>query len=198
MNPRIFAALAVGLFVACNAQVLPVAENGGGDAGPGQDSGGNNGQDSGSSGGNDGGNGADGNTAKDGGSPQCGDAGGFSCLCGEVVCVDGQWTCTSCGTDGGPGGCSPPCGAGSICVRDQVMGGAVVLPDDAGGCPSGYYSNGSICERDPSFFCAPLPSGCNGTVTCGCAGTLCTTQQTCPYQCRNATSNEVDCECDVP
>ncbi len=95
-------------------------------------------------------------------------------------------------------GCTPPCGPGSVCVRDQVVGGALVLPDDAGACPVGRHLTGDRCERDPTFSCAATPAQCSGAVDCSCAATLCTQQGSCPYQCTSATSTEVECTCPVP
>src|SRR5262245_56758492 len=129
MKTRLFlpACASVLLYAACNGQVLPIAENE-------DDSGANHG---GQSGGDrsgaldvrDGGSAVDSALPPiDGGSASCGDAGGNSCLCGELVCVDGQWTCTSCPIDGGAAGC-PACKQGEVCVRDQVAGGALFPVD---------------------------------------------------------------------
>jgi hypothetical protein len=202
MNSRLFSEFAtLALVAACSGSVVPIAENGGdsGTGGQGQDAANGNGGDGSASGGADAGATEGGNKPFDGGSSDCGDSGGNSCFCGELVCVDGQWTCTSCQIDGGPGGCSPACQAAEVCVRDLTQGGAIILASDAGTCPSGRHPENGICQRDPTYYCAPLPSACSGApLTCDCAGTLCTTQQSCMYQCRGTTANEVDCECDVP
>jgi hypothetical protein len=209
MNSRLFSGCAaLALVAACSGAVLPVAENGSDSGTGGSDNGGqakdsgngsssSGGQDGSSSGNQDAGS-PDVGSSSDGGSAGCGDAGGNSCLCGEQVCVNGQWTCTSCAVDGGPDGCNPACQSGQVCVRDQIVGGAQFFVDDAGMCPIGYYPNGIYCERVPTYYCAPFPLGCNGALSCACAGSICTTQQTCQYVCRGTSGNEIDCECDVP
>jgi hypothetical protein len=78
---------------------------------------------------------------------------------------------------GGSGGasatdCSPACGSGQICVGSGTEGGAIIVPNDAGVCPTGTHPSGStptFCQNDLSYGCKPLPSGCNGTLTCACA-----------------------------
>lgn len=82
---------------------------------------------------------------------------------------------------GGGGGmtCSPACGSGSICVGTGTEGGALIMPDDAGVCPSGRHPSGNICVTDLSYACMTIPSGCGGTVTCACASSLCPASHTC-------------------
>src|SRR5690242_4234493 len=49
--------------------------------------------------------------------------------------------------DAGAAGCKPPCGPGTVCVRDQINGGAVLLPTDGGVCPQGTHLQGDFCQR---------------------------------------------------
>jgi hypothetical protein len=92
-------------------------------------------------------------------------------------------------------GCDPACGAGSICVRTQTLGGALIQPDDAGVCPSGTYlvpSGGTgpgFCEGNPSFACAPRPAACTGALSCDCAASACPPAHTC----QNDTPSEINC-----
>ena len=92
------------------------------------------------------------------------------------------------GGAGGAGGetagttpCSPGCGAESICVGTGTVGGAIITANDAGVCPTGTHPTGidNRCDHDLSYACMPIPAGCGGTVTCTCAGSLCTTPHTC-------------------
>ena len=80
--------------------------------------------------------------------------------------------------------CSPACAAGSICVASGSVGGAVILPNDAGVCPSGTHlalSGGALglCTRDLNYSCVTIPAECGGTVTCACAASLCTPPAVC-------------------
>jgi len=91
------------------------------------------------------------------------------------------------GAQGGQGGlgagggmtCSPVCGNRSICVATGTEGGALIMPNDAGVCPSGRHLNGQTCVSDLSYVCMTIPAGCAGTVTCACASSLCSTLHTC-------------------
>jgi hypothetical protein len=101
---------------------------------------------------------------------------------------------------GGAGGgdCTPACGTGSVCVGTGTEGGVVIAPNDAGVCPTGsHLSGGSVpyCQRDLSYGCQPIPAGCNGTITCACAGTLCPSG---PYICQVSSSGELTCVEEVP
>jgi len=85
-------------------------------------------------------------------------------------------------------GCGPACNADSVCVKEQVSGGAHIPEDDAGACPQGDHSNGSgACERDPTYTCQSIPAGCNGTVSCACAQALCS------GSCQRASQTQIDC-----
>jgi hypothetical protein len=147
----------------------------------------------------------------DGGLVACpADAGGNTCLCGSPVCVNGQWTCspTPCVTQPDSGTpsdtCNPPCASGSICIRDQVLGGPLVLPEQGpdGGlaCPTGRHVENDQCVNDPTFTCmgAPHCLGIQWACTTQCLSQFCTQQQSCMYQCKSATPGQVNCECDVP
>jgi len=89
------------------------------------------------------------------------DAGGQA---GHTQGADGGMTCTS------------ACASDSICVARGSEGGAVILPNDAGVCPSGMHLAGELldfCTPDLSYSCVTIPAECGGTVTCACAGWLC-------------------------
>jgi hypothetical protein len=130
----------------------------------------------------------------DGGSVPCGDAGGNPCLCGQPTCVGGKWTCTTCPADGGASGCNPACTSGEVCLRAQTIGGAIFYVDEAGACPPMRHPEGNLCVQNPTFSCAPIPSGCGGTPTCACASPLCAA----PCNCTDASAAEIDCVCFAP
>jgi hypothetical protein len=188
---------------ACSGGILPVAQDGADSGVDGGGGGGSSGTSSGgsssggSSGTSSGGSSSGGSSSGglDGGGACPADAGGNACLCGPLICVAGQWTCGSCNLDAGAAECNPPCGVGSVCVKDQVNGGAVFLLQDGGTCPAGRHPNGDHCDRDPTFACAPAPS-C--ALDCTCAATLCTGQSSCGYTCESTTSSQVNCACNVP
>ncbi len=85
------------------------------------------------------------------------------------------------GGQGGAGGmtCSPACSTGSTCVGTGIEGGALILPNDAGVCPSGRHPSGNICEDGLACACMPIPAGCGGTVSCTCASSLCPASHAC-------------------
>lgn len=90
-------------------------------------------------------------------------------------------------------GCGPACNRGSVCVKEQVSGGARIPEDDAGACPQGEHPNGSgTCERDATYMCQPIPAACNGTVSCACAQGLCF------GSCQNASQTQIECLALVP
>ncbi len=106
------------------------------------------------------------------------------------------------GTGGSGGGsasdCVPACGTGSVCVGSGIEGGALITPNDAGVCPTGTHSSGGsnpICEHDLSYSCKPIPSGCNGTITCTCAAALCPSGG---YACQVTSAKEMTCIEAVP
>ena len=91
---------------------------------------------------------------------------------------------TGTGGSGGQGGsgamtCSPACGSGSICVGTGTEGGALIMPNDAGVCPSGRHLSGNFCASDLAYACMTIPAGCGGTVTCACASSLCPALHSC-------------------
>ncbi len=99
------------------------------------------------------------------------------------------------GGSGGAGGgnCTPACLTGSVCVGTGTEGGALIMPNDAGVCPAGSHPSGgtvAFCERDLAYGCQPIPAGCNGTITCACASTLCPSG---PYTCQTPSAGELDC-----
>jgi hypothetical protein len=98
------------------------------------------------------------------------------------------------GTDGGGGSCNGmACPDGEVCVREQVLGGAIMLPD-GGTCASGWHVVGDRCERVPTFRCAAIPAGCTSGITCTCASSLC---RSCTM-CISASTDLVRCDCLAP
>ena len=75
--------------------------------------------------------------------------------------------------------CSPACASGSVCVATGTEGGAVIMPNDAGVCPTGRHLSGNFCASDLAYACMAIPAGCGGTVTCACASSLCPTLHNC-------------------
>jgi hypothetical protein len=81
------------------------------------------------------------------------------------------------------------CAGGTVCVRSQILGGACLLPGDAG-CPPGYMAGAQCCVRDPSYACADRPVACAAALTCGCAAaTLCSGGSVC----MTPSPDEIDC-----
>ena len=142
------------------------------------------------------------------------DAGADTRLCEQGLCVRPYVCVRSCGapaeytgccmcdpplfddyngqacSDGGTVACGTlTCGAGTVCVRTQTVGGALILPTD-GGCPPGTSLSGSTCERDPTWACAPRPASCGSSLTCTCAAaTLCTSG----HMCTMPASSQINC-----
>jgi hypothetical protein len=71
------------------------------------------------------------------------------------------------------------CGAGSLCVKYQAVGGFLIPPDDAGRCPPGMLVAPEFlgaCSPAPGYACQAIPSTCASTVSCSCAASsLCET-----------------------
>jgi hypothetical protein len=99
------------------------------------------------------------------------------------------------GAQGGASGtdCSPHCDTSSVCVGTGTQGGAVIQPD-AGVCPPGRHVQNNLCVQDLAYQCSPIPSACNGTVTCSCAATSLCSGRTC----LSASPTEVLCVLQVP
>jgi hypothetical protein len=56
----------------------------------------------------------------------------------------------------------------------EVGGGIIVLPNDAGACPSGMELGASgRCDPIPTYTCATWPVACMGAVSCSCASVRC-------------------------
>jgi len=90
-------------------------------------------------------------------------------------------------------GCTPACATGSVCVGSGTQGGAVYFAD-AGVCPPGRHAENNVCLQDLTYECMPIPSACNGTVTCSCAAAaLCAARP-----CISANATEVRCVQLVP
>src|SRR5450432_1155127 len=84
-------------------------------------------------------------------------------------------------------GCGPECSSGSICVSQQVSGGATIESNDAGACPADTHAtSGGRCDRDPSYACAVIPASCGATVDCACASSVC-------QGCQSVAAGQVNC-----
>lgn len=117
----------------------------------------------------------------------------------DCRCVPPPDAATDATSSGDAGACGTvTCGAGQVCVREQVLGGALVLPDDAGMCPPGYQPGDPgtrACVRDPTYRCADRPAACaGGALSCGCAGSLCTGCT----MCMGVTDSTINCLCLAP
>ena len=124
---------------------------------------------------------------------QC--ATGAYCLAGNAQCISADSPCPPPPNDGGASasGCGI-CAPGTVCVRNQVIGGAFI-PPDAGRCPDGRVmvpESPNSCALPPTYYCAPIPAVCGGTPTCTCAASLC------QYPCETADANLVFCLERVP
>lgn len=88
--------------------------------------------------------------------------------------------------------CGPtPCVPGSSCVITRTTGGPCLAPNDAGVCPPPTIKEGVCCTFVTiNFACHPTPAGCGGTLSCGCASSLCDF-----CSCKGASGNDLDCEC---
>ena len=82
----------------------------------------------------------------------------------------------------GDAGICGSCGPTSVCVESQTLGGAVIVPDDAGQCPQGRVLSAgppARCDLAPSYACRLLPAACNtapgstAIAHCTCAASLC-------------------------
>jgi hypothetical protein len=95
------------------------------------------------------------------------------------------------GSTSGTMTCNPACGSGSVCVGTGTSGGAIIVANDAGVCPPGTHPTGfeNRCDNDLGYACQPIPAGCNGTVTCACASSLCASLHTC----QSASNSGVTC-----
>jgi len=92
------------------------------------------------------------------------------------------------------------CKTGDICVGHRTVGGAFIIPDDAGTCPSGRHREaGGRCENDWKYACQPKPASCSGTVDCSCAQTFCADHgygSVCSV--RTETSSDIECVLQAP
>jgi hypothetical protein len=78
-------------------------------------------------------------------------------------------------------------------VEQYMGGGACEEPMDGGVCPPGTMLDGDCCVfSETTYTCAPLPPSCEGTLTCGCASSLC------QCMCVGASSGVLQCACDYP
>ncbi len=93
-------------------------------------------------------------------------------------------------------GCPGGCGSG-VCVKEQTVGGAHILADDAGTCPPPRIvvpEAPGFCSPLPTFHCATLPAACGTTPSCSCVGNLC---HNAPL-CISATTKLVVCVLQAP
>jgi hypothetical protein len=85
-------------------------------------------------------------------------------------------------------------------VEDWTVGGAIILPNDAGQCPNGrlVVVPGGTCSSPPSYHCVQLPGACtNGTPAvahCVCVPSICPPS----YMCTDLTPTFTQCLLEVP
>jgi hypothetical protein len=89
---------------------------------------------------------------------------------------------------------SATCSSDQVCVVNQIEGGAVRLPDDAGVCPVGTQNNNGYCEPLPTYRCAPRPAACGSGLSCECAQSLCDPN----YVCETAAAGAIQCDLQAP
>jgi hypothetical protein len=118
---------------------------------------------------------------------------GVACVAGK--CAIQSKTLDSGKPDSGGTACGKEtCASGDVCVMNQFEGGAIHPPNDAGMCPDGDVRSGSSCNPEPTFHCAPSPSGCSKGLSCACAMTLCQSG----YTCMDAKDDLVECYLEAP
>jgi hypothetical protein len=86
------------------------------------------------------------------------------------------------------------CASDQVCVMNQVEGGAVVPPNDAGMCTGTDVLLNGMCDPPPSYRCAPAPTTCSGGLDCTCAQPLCNAN----YTCQSASAGLVQCFLQAP
>ncbi len=96
-----------------------------------------------------------------------------------------------------PPGCEA-CATDEICVMDQTIEFGAHLPDANGKCEAGRHLAGTNCVLDLAYSCQKLPTACTATVDCACAETLCTSQSSCQFTCKSASTAQVQCQCALP
>jgi hypothetical protein len=111
-----------------------------------------------------------------------------------ILCPGSGVPCPSEFTRCSDTGCDPACDANSVCVSQQISGGAVIMEDDAGACPIGSHPTGSNgrCDNNPSYSCKATPAACGSTIDCACAQSLCS------GLCQEASTQQISCVEDVP
>jgi hypothetical protein len=123
----------------------------------------------------------------------CRCASGAYCGGPTALCIEPDAPCPA---DNRVPACTPSCGAGTVCVRHQTVGGALFQPD-AGRCdpprlivPEAPFS----CSFPASFGCEPVPAACTGVVSCACVGlSFCGSGE-----CVDNVAGQLDCILRVP
>ena len=119
----------------------------------------------------------------------CACATGSYCLFAGAECIAPTSPCPA-----DYGGCGT-CAAGSMCVKEQTIGGAIIVPDDAGVCSSGRVivpEAPGYCSLPPTFDCAPMDPSCFARPSCNCSASSCN------GDCTDANSKVVVCLRRVP
>ena len=145
----------------------------------------------------------------------CCNTGDTICQQGNPCCV-GLWSCSpsthtwiheglgcACEIDAGPPvdapstdtGSSRKCGtltcnSSEICVEQTTTGGPCLAKNDAGMCPPGTTATGDCCSySNTTYSCHAEPGVCGGTLSCGCASSLCS------CMCSGAVGRTLECVC---
>ncbi len=129
-----------------------------------------------------------------GGSSGAGSSGGVDAAAGDSTTPDSAAQATDAEADEtspiieGDAGTCATCGTGHVCVENQTVGGARILPNDAGQCPPGLIvvpNAPNACSSPPTFHCAPLPPTCTtapgstAIAHCACAPSICAAGERC-------------------
>jgi hypothetical protein len=108
----------------------------------------------------------------------------------------GQPDSTATGSDSGANTGGPLCYGADGSTPDWVTN-TDTCGDDGGGCPVGTICVEMFGGCCPRFLgCAPIPSSCAGTPTCGCMGCVCGTSPT--DACMGDIQNVFECSNGTP
>jgi hypothetical protein len=82
------------------------------------------------------------------------------------------------------------CNSHEICVVQTSTAGPCIAENEAGMCPPHTTLVGGCCTYSSSTYsCEPEPASCDGTLSCGCAASLCS------CECTGASGSTLQCAC---
>jgi hypothetical protein len=119
--------------------------------------------------------------------PDGSDAAGHDAAAADGAATDAAATDAAADVESPDAALCNTCTGGRVCVSDQVVGGAVIVPDDAGMCPAGRIptTRGALttCVQEPAYHCELLPGACSAgglaLSPCSCDPTICPPAFTC-------------------